>query len=218
MSLNQFITVLPLFFIGLAAVISTRAFATSLPLPLKMLSRLCLITFAVELAGHLTRDQNNNFWIYNIFHVFYYIYLANIYYHTLTSENIKMVIPLFYVTFLLFAIFNTLFLQGMHSLQTYTLVLGGSFMIFLAGAYFWELFTSTENESITRDPFFWFSFGYILYFGGTVPFLGMFNYLSNNFYEFTVFYYRNFSNAFSILLSILIMIGFLCRKNFQKSS
>jgi hypothetical protein len=215
---DRLISFLPLIFIGLAAVISTRAFFQGSSQSLKMFSRLCILTFVVELVGHLTKEAEVNYWIYNVFHVVYYIYLASIFYHTLKHDTVKSVIPVFYVTFFLFVVYNSLFLQGILSLQTYTLVLGGGFMMFLAGAYFWELFVSTDNESIARDPFFWFSFGFLLYFGGTVPFLGMFNYLSTNFYDFTVFYYTNFSNAFSILLSLLIMVGFLCRKSYQKLS
>ena len=205
-------------FIGFTALLSIKAFLIDAPPALRMFARLCIITFLVELVGYLTRERELNHWIYNIFHVFYYIYLANIFYHQLSNDKIKVLIPVFYVTLLLFVIYNTLFIQGLFSLQTYTIVIGGGFIIFLSGAYFWELFISTDHESITRDPFFWFCFGLILYFGGTIPFLGMFNYLSENFYDFTVFYYRNFSNAFSILLSILIMVGFLCRKTYQKLS
>jgi hypothetical protein len=216
---DQVISFLPLFFIGLAALLSIRVFPGESPRPLRMFAQLCIITFLVELTGHLIKgEQNANHWLYNIFHIFYYVYLASIFYQQLKSERIKLLISVFYIVFILFAIYNTLFLQDLFSLQTYPLVIGGAFSIFLSGAYFWELFISTDHESITRDPFFWFTFGLILYFGGTLPFLGMFNYMSDNFYDFTVFYYRYFSNAFSILLNILIMIGFLCRKSYQRLS
>jgi hypothetical protein len=95
-------------------------------------------------------------------------------------------------------------------------VVGGSFVMILALAYFWELLVSTENESITRDPFFWFSFGLIVFYGGTIPFMGMLNYLSERFYDFTVLYQLYIFNGFIIFLNSLILVGFLCRKTFQK--
>jgi len=107
--------------------------------------------------------------------------------------------------------------SGVTRLQTVMLVTGSLFMIFLSASYFRQLYLSEENEMVNRDPWFWFSFGFILYFGCTVPFLGMFNYLWANYKEFTNFYYLFFCNSFAILLNVLIIIGILCRKNFQKS-
>ncbi|HZI25859.1 MAG TPA: hypothetical protein VFD46_12325 [Chryseolinea sp.] len=212
---EQVVSFVPLFFIGLSAVVSIRALFTNAPPTLKMLARLCIITFCVEMIGHVTKDEIDNYWLYNIFHFFYYTYLAYIFYHQLNSERIKIFIAVFFVAFFAFAIYNTLFIQGLFSLQTYTMVIGGAFIFLLAGFYFWELIIS-EGESLTRDPFFWLSLGLIIYFGGTIPFLGMFNYLRENFYEFTVFYHRNISNAFSILLNILIVVAFLCKRSSPK--
>ena len=218
-SQEQIVSFVPLLFLGLAAVVSGWTLFTDAPPALKMFARLWIATFCVELIGHLTKDEKSpNHWLYNFFHVFYYPYLAHIFYHQLASERIRILIPVFYVAFFAFAVYNTLFGQGFFALQTYTVVLGGAFIFLLAGIYFWELLMSNTGESITRDPFFWLSLGLIIYFGGTLPFLGMFNYMAENFYEFTVFYYRNFSNAFSILLNILIVVAFLCRKDSPKLS
>ena len=76
---------------------------------------------------------------------------------------------------------------------------------------------SPDNDKVTRDPFFWVSFALVVYFGCTVPFYGMFNYLETYHYEFTVFYHTYISNTFSIVLNVLIMTAFLCRKRFPKS-
>lgn len=104
---DQVISFLPLVFISLAALVSIRAFLMESPGPLRMFARLCVITFFVELTGHLTKEQSPNHWLYNIFNIFYYIYLANIFYHQLRSEKIKILIPVFYVFLILFAIYNT---------------------------------------------------------------------------------------------------------------
>ena len=94
---------------------------------------------------------------------------------------------------------------------------GGIFMIFLVAAYFRQLYLSEETESITRDPWFWFSFGFLIHFGGTVPFLGMLNFLWQHYKVFTSFYYIYFSNSFTLMLNLLIITGFLCRRNYQRS-
>jgi hypothetical protein len=208
---------LPLIFIGLAALISLRAFVTD-SVPLKSLSRLWMVVFVVESIGHFTPEGESNHWLYNVYHYFFYLSLANIFYHQLNNEKNRIAIRVFYIVFTVFVFCNSLFFQGLSSLQTLTVVVGGSFIMFLAGAYFWQLFISTDNEQITRDPFFWLSFGLIVYFGGTIPFLGMLNYLTRNFYEFTVLYHKYISNAFSIFLNITIIVGFLCRKVYPKLS
>lgn len=218
-STEEIIFLVPLVFIGLAAIISTKAFFLNAPFPYKLFSTVCIITFLVELAGHcLKNDETPNYWLYNSYNYLVYMLLARVYSNHLSSDAVKITIQFFYLIFTAFFICNTIFIQGLFPLQTLTIVLGGGFIFFLAGSYFWELLVSPDNEKITRDPFFWFSFGLIVYFGGTVPFLGMFNYLQDNFFEFTVFYLMYFSNGFSIFLSLHIIIGFLCRRNFQKLS
>jgi hypothetical protein len=106
---------------------------------------------------------------------------------------------------------------GISDLQTGVIVAGSVYMVFLAASYFRQLYHSEESEPITRDPWFWFSFGFLIHFGGTVPFLGMLNYLWRHYPEYTRFYYTYFSNTFTVLLNLLIIAGFLCRINYQKS-
>lgn len=218
MNFFQVISILPLAFFGIAAVISLRAFTHHFPIHFKILSVLWCLHFAVDLAGHITSMMHiYNHWLYNILNMFLYPTLMYVYQRQLQNACIRKLISVFYFGFIAFVIVNSLFIQGIASLQTLTIVVGGSLIIFLAGTYFWELYMSEATEKISKDPFFWFSFGFILYFGGTLPFLGMLNYLWERNEEFTTFYYKYISNAFAILLNVLIVIGFLCRKNYQRS-
>ena len=219
MSFSQIISIIPLAFGGLAAIISLRAFTHHFPIHFKIFSIVWCLVFAVEFAGHITGTMNiHNHWLYNILYLFLYPSLMYVYQRQLQNTHIRKIIPVFYIGFTVFVIINSLFIQGITSLQTLTIVVGGSFITFLAGAYFWELYMSEATEKISKDPFFWFSFGFILYFGGTLPFLGMLNYLWQLSEEFTTFYFLYFLNAFAILLNVLIVTGFLCRKNYQKPS
>lgn len=178
-----------------------------------------MLVFAVDIAGYITQLMDiRNHWLYNIRDPFLYLALTYIYQLQLRNKLIQKIIRVFYISFPIFVIINSHFIQGIVSLQTLTFVVGGSFITFLAGAYFWQLYVSEESEKITYDPFFWFSFGFLLYFGCTLPFLGMLNYLWELSQEFTIFYHTYISVAFSMLLNILIIVGFLCRTNYQKSS
>lgn len=213
---DALLPLLSLSFIGLAALVSTRALFTNASPPLKILSRLWLAMFGVEVVGHFTRQEEENYWLYNCFHFFFYPWLANIFSYVIENRKVQTSITAFYWVFILFVVCNTLFIQGFRAWQTLTHVVGGCFIIFLGGAYFIQLLNSMDNERITADSFFWLSFGLVLYFGGSVPFLGMFNYLKNNFFDFTSFYFTYVYNMFSIVLNLLIIRAFLCRMSYPK--
>jgi hypothetical protein len=201
----------------MAAVSSLSAFRFQFPLSLKLLCITWVFMFAIELVGHILQSKGiRNHWLYNIFNPLFYILLALIYKRVIASSAVKRIIITFFIVFPLFIVINSLFIQGLGSLQTLTIVIGGSFVVLLSGVYFWQLYQSDSTEKISHDPFFWFSFGFVLYFGGTVPYLGMLNYLWKISQEFTRFYFVYFYNVFSIVLNVLVTIGFLCRRNYPK--
>ena len=217
MYVKLFISTLPLLVVGLAAATSLISFRYNYPPALRKLSVFWVFNFSMDLAGHITKNLGiKNHWIYNIYFWIMYLLLAYLYHEQIRSKFVQTCIRVFYVLFPLLVIIESI-ISGVTRLQTVMLVTGSLFMIFLAAFYFRQLYLSEENEMVNSDPWFWFSFGFILYFGCTVPFLGMFNYLWANYKEFTNFYYVFFCNSFAILLNILIIIGFLCRKSFQKS-
>lgn len=198
---------------GLTALVSLRVYFVGAPPAMRMLSQLWTIMFALEVVGYFTRE--GNVWIYNLFNFLYFFFLAYIYFQVLERELVRLIIQVFYGGFIVFTLINSLFVQGISVFQTLTYVVGGVFVIYLAGAYFWQMLISPDNEKIVRDPFFWVSFGLIVSLGGSVPFFGMLNYLQENFFDFTVFYHRFIvTGVFSIFLSILVMIAFLCRKSY----
>jgi hypothetical protein len=198
---------------GLTAMVSLRVYFIEAPPALRMLSQLWMMLFAFEVVGFYTRE--GNVWIYNLFNFFRFFFLAYIYFQVLERELVRITIQIFYGAFIVFMLINSFFLQGIREFQSLTFVVGGVFVIYLAGAYFWQLLVSPDNEKIMRDPFFWLSFGLVVSLGGSVPFYGMFNYLQKNFYDFTVFYHQFIvTGIFSIFLNVLVMIAFLCRKNY----
>jgi hypothetical protein len=218
MNFERIISTAPLFFVALAAITSWCSFFYPFPKVLRQFSMLWTFILLVEIAGHLLKQYNiKNHLLYNFQNVVLYLALPFIYQQVLVNSFFKKIIRLYFLIYPVFILVNSIFIQGIDNLQSLNIVVGGSFMLFLAAAYLWQLYSSEDNEKITKDPFFWFSVGFILFFGGTVPFLGMLNYLWKHYQSFTRFYYTYFSNSFVILLNILIIIGFLCRKNLQKS-
>jgi hypothetical protein len=217
MTAKDLFSTFPLLVVGLAAATSLISFKYNYPDTLKKLSLLWVVNFLVDLAGHITKYFDiKNHWLYNCYFWIMYLVLAWLYGSVIQDPYVKKSVKWFLVLFPLLIAADCIAF-GITTLQTPVVVAGGVFMICLAAAYFRELYMSDENEPISRDPWFWFSFGFLIHFGGTIPFLGMLNYLWEHYRGFTSFYYLYFSNTFTILLNILIITGFLCRINYQKS-
>lgn len=208
----------PLLFIAASAAIGWQSFRPRFPLAVRLFSAAWTLWFLLDAAGHVMAFFGlRNLWLYNLLYVAYFPAVAYAYQHELTNPKIRAAITVFYPLFFLFAGVNTFFVQGLHDLQTATVVAGGTFLIFLSASFFRQLYQSEDNEKITREPFFWFSCGLIICYGGTVPFIGMLNYLVRHFPRFARFYYVYFYDPFFIVLSLLTATGFLCRKLFPKS-
>jgi hypothetical protein len=204
---------------GAAALISLRSFSKDFPADLKLLSIQWVVLFLIEVTGIIMkiRDMNNH-WLYNIFGWLWYLPLAGLYYQKINHSFIRIFIKVFAILFTMMIIADTLFIEGFWQLQSLVIVVGGTVIIFLGAAYLRQLYFSESNEKITRDPWFWFSIAFIVYFGASVPYLGMFNYLWEHFSDFAAIYYFYIYITFAMVMHCLIITGFLCRTNFQKSS
>jgi hypothetical protein len=216
MDTKQFILLLPLVVVGIAAAISLVSFRHHYPKPFKVLSVLWVINFFIDLAGHIAvYFKIGNHWLYNIYFWILYLTIPWIYNTQIQNKYVRSSIRIFHIVFPLLIVAASIAF-GIMNLQTIIVVAGDLFMIFIMVAYFRQLYLSEETAPLTRDPWFWFSFGFLVHFGGTVPFLGMLNYLWHHYPLFTNFYYLYISNSFTILLNLLIIAGFLCRRNYQK--
>ncbi len=204
---------------GIAALVSLRSFTHDFPFELKALSVLWIILFLLDVTGNIMKEKEiHNHWLYNIFGWLFYLPLAWLYYRRITGPWMRKLIKLFVVVFTLLIIVDSLFLEGVRQLQSLIIVCGGASVIFMATGYMRQLYISESNEKISKDPWFWFSVAFILYFGGSVPYLGMFNYLLEHYRDFAAVYYYFINISFTILLHCLIITGFLCRTNYQKLS
>lgn len=204
---------------GTAAVISLRSFRNHLSADLKWLSLLWVFLFCLDVIGNVLKEKNfNNLWLYNIFGWFFYLPLCALYYTKLHQPAIRTFIKIFAAILATLIVVDTFFIEGFRRLQSLVIVVGGAGIICLAGAYFRQLYVSDSSEKISRDPWFWFSFAFIIYFGASVPYLGMLNYLWEHYKDFAAAYYFYVNISFTIVLHCLIITGYLCRINFQKSS
>ena len=129
---------------------------------------------------------------------------------------IQKTIQVFTVVFPLFVLVNTIWIQGFFTLQTFSFVPGGSFILLLCVAYLGELYAREETQDIFRNPIFWFSLAYLIYFAVSVPYFGMLNYLVTNYLSFATLYYELIYEPTICLYNIFLIIGFLWMKPRKK--
>lgn len=219
MDLTAIIQWVALTVFGAAALVSLRSFRNDFPVVMKSLSVLWITLFMIDLAGNILRIRNNNnHWLYNIFGWLFYLPLALLYFRVIDSTSIRKAIRVFIPVFFVLIIIDSLLIEGVRQLQSVIIVCGGASIAFMAAAYIRQLYISESNDRISADPWFWFSLAFILYFGTSVPYLGMLNFLWENYPHFAALYYYYINISFTIVLHCLIITGFLCRTNYRKSS
>lgn len=202
---------------GTAALVSLFSFRYTHLAGLRKLSLLWISLFLLDLTGNYMREiEIQNHWLYNIFNWIFYMGLAFLYYHQLQNRIIRTIIKIFMIVFPVFILINSLFIEDIYRLQSLVIVLGGNFIIFTSAAYLQQLYRSNDTERITRDPWFWFSVGFIIYFGAAVPYLGMFNYIWELYPDFAGVYYYYIYISFTLVLHLLMIKGFICRLKYQK--
>jgi hypothetical protein len=208
----------PLLFVWLSAVTVLIVFRKSWPLPYKVLAFFILFYALLDTIGSVMAAfyKMNNLFYYNIVYDIQFFVLSYFLYHQLHSSLIKKLILGFFLVYPLFVLINTIWLQGFFTWQTYSFIPGGSFIILLSVAYLWQLYISDETQSIFRDPVFWFCLAWILYFGITVPYFGMLNYLLKNYPTLAYNYYLLVIDISDCLRSIFLTIGFLCTQAAKK--
>jgi len=204
----------PLIFSWAACIVALIVFRRWMPMHFKLLLIFVFLYAFIDTAGAiLARNYKlSNHFYYNLVWGVQYMIIAYFYYHTLQSKIIKKILLVFFVLFPIFFIINAYWIQGFYTLQTYSIVLGASFMLLFAVSYIWQVYTSTETQSIFRDPVFWFSLAWFFYYGLTAPYFGMLNYLLHNDPDFASDYYVWVIDFSDCLRNSLLIIGFLCKK------
>ena len=201
-----------LFFVWLTCLTAIFIFRKTLPLSYRWFILLIIILSILETVanaiGFFGRMKNHFVW--NIIYVIQLTLVPYFFKSWLHRLWIKKIITIYIYIFPLSILINTLWIQGFFTLHTYTFVIGGSFILFLSIAYLGELYTNEESQNILRNPVFWFSLAYLIYFAVSVPFLGMLNYLVTNYPSFANLYYEHIIERTNCLYNILLTIGFLC--------
>ena len=205
--LKMFYTI---FFVWLSGIAAAASLRKPVSFSYRFFAWLIIFIAVMETIANIMAFNNiRNHFLFNIFDPVNFFTAALFYYYRMHSLLIKKVIRFYLWVFPLFVVINVILVQSFFNLNTNSYVFGGSFILLLSVAYLWQLYSSDETHSIFRDPVFWISLAYLFYCAISIPYLGMLNYLFEQYPEFTRQYYIVYNGAI-IIKNVLLTAGFLC--------
>jgi hypothetical protein len=124
--------------------------------------------------------------------------------------SIKKIIIIFLCLFPLFWLITVFFIFGITHWNSYLVIAGSAFTIFLSGIFYYELFTASELIKLTKSSEFWIATGLIIFYSCNLPFLGMFNFLTKN-YDTLAYKLETILQVLDTVMYSLFIYAFLCR-------
>ncbi len=208
--LKEYYTV---FFVWLTCLTAIFIYRKTLPFSYRWFALLIILLSILEtIANAIGFSGIRDHFFFNIIFAIELTLLPLFFKYWLHLSAVKKIIQGFLFIFPVLVLVNTLWVQGFYTLQTYTYVFGGTFVLILSIVYLWELYSNEEVQIIFHNPVFWFSLAYFLYFAVSIPYFGMMNYLWTTYPSFTKLYYLIIMDGTICLYNILLTIGFLCMR------
>lgn len=177
---------------------------------LKYLLTFFLISLIAESIGfYLSNEKRNNVLIFNLYSVFQFIYILNIY----TKFHQEKILKSLLITIPLICLINIFFIQGPKTFHTYSFMLGALIIIAVSIFHLWSLFNLGKVDNILKNSSFWFAIGFLLYFTGSLSIIGVFNYIAT-----LPKYFINLSRNLLVSVNTITYILLLLSMIFFKSS
>jgi hypothetical protein len=209
----------------LSALFSLRAFRLKWPPAYKIFSFFLITSFLVEAFAIAWKWElykspwwsysRSNMWIYDAFVTIRYLFIVLFFYRLMQQEKTRKIILYSLVPFLLLAIPNYIFLQGPHTVNTYTIIFAYGATVIFTLFYFHHVVKQETLVKLTREPAVWISLGLFLYHAVTLPFFIFFNYLLTE-QPALANTYLEINDALNIIMYTLFLISFLCTPMVQK--
>lgn len=151
---------------------------------------------------------------------FYFFVIKSV----IANTRVKKRILYTTLTFIVFAVFNLIFIQHNDLFNPVNFTIGTVITVILCIYYFFELFQKTEVQSLTRLTSFWIVSGILFNVVLIFPIFALISFmdnLSSANRKTSMIVLNNIEaifNIISVLTYILYSIGFLCRIRTSKST
>lgn len=152
----------------------------------------------------------SNHWIYNIYTTAQTEILFFIYYRIFMKPLNKKITRLIFIIYPLLVVINLLYFQDFFRFHTYTYIIGCILILYLSFSYLQELLNAVVLIPIRKTPFFWVNTGNIIYYAGSMFYLGSLNYIVDKELDYFGRLIEIFVYAFNSIQYVLFAIGFLC--------
>lgn len=201
-------------FILSAFLMSLISFRKNFPKPLRFFSFILFFSLAVELTGFIYSKilHKHNAHIYNLNFLFIFPFYAFFYSQFFPSYKMKKRILFFVVCYFLFALSNIIFIQGLYTWNSYSLIAGSLLSIYLSVSYLQNYLPNKEFVKLQADPVFWISTGVLLFYLIELPYISLLNYLNTHFLALSK-QLLIIPKILNMVMYSLFTIAFLCRIN-----
>ena len=194
--------------------ITTIINVLKMPKELRIIALLSIYAFILECSIFFFKQKvsynGNVLPQYNFFVFVEFMFYAYFFKQVIVNPHVKKLLNLFLWMFpvlwyvFAFICFNIL------EWNSYSFLLGGTFTIFFALFYCYELITLNDTISLIDEGGFWIAVGLIICYACDFSYMGMFRYLTTNFSQLAT----NLKKVHLITNSIMYLLfayAFLCK-------
>ena len=180
---------------------------------LKVIALLCFYTFILEFSVVFFKKEisyeGNVLPQYNFFVFLEFMFYAYFFKKIIKNRHVSKVINCFLLIFPLLWYMFTFYCFNILEWNSYSFVLGGTFVIFFALIYCYELLTRDETTLLLTEAEFWIAIGLIIFYTCEVPYMGMYRYLSVHYMQLAV-KLKNLNLVTNIIMYSLFAYAFIC--------
>jgi hypothetical protein len=148
---------------------------------------------------------------YSIIMLIEFLVYAYFFKQIIISKLVKKMILIFMFVFPVFWCISVFFIFKSRDWNSYVFLTGGTFTIVWALIYCYQLLISVEDNSISGNGEFWIALGIIIFYSCEVPFMGLFNFLKENYPSLIVDFQAGLQ-IINIIMYSLFTYAFLCKK------
>lgn len=153
----------------MAPILIGAIYFRKLSFTIRLLFAFVLVTGLLELlSGVMMYANMNNLFLFHLHVYLEFITIAVIYFLTYDSVLWRGVALVSIAFFLVFSLFNALFVEHMGDFNSNQRYVEGLLVIFMCVGYFISLLRRPIHRYLERQPMFWLTSGFLIYFAGTL--------------------------------------------------
>lgn len=171
---------------------------------------LFFVFFGELFAFFLAYKYRTNILFHNIFATVQIVYYLLLIRHQVSSKAAKKVLLLMALGYILLSVLNALYVQSISKeLMCYAFTVGCLLISVSLVYFFYELILSNDIADYPKKPFFWIGLGLFIFYICNIPFMSIYNYLSNNYPVIFVAYF-SIIEFLNYIMYTFFIIGILC--------